>query len=265
MTSKATQEPDTEHIVFTAKTTTVSSAQAQQVHQEEPEDVSITDTATEPVISNAAVTEPTTITTTDTLPKFTTISETSTTAESTEIPEAGITTEPTGTNETTVLEHAPRTTMASTKESSETNVTSSFETATEVYLPFRSTGSTIDSEISSLTPKGTFSSATVEPITTVVLTTAEMATECLICTKGFNSTLWDCGCYLIVLDHSAERRYMRSGSALPWHQADLNCADVGDNSHLLGEYLDLIEYSRSNRPTKYCEHQSLFKDKHFLK
>ena len=80
VTSKATQEPDTEHIVFTAKTTTVSSAQAQQVHQEEPEDVSITDTATEPVISNAAVTEPTTITTTDTLPKFTTISETSTTA-----------------------------------------------------------------------------------------------------------------------------------------------------------------------------------------
>ena len=51
VTSKATQEPDTEHIVFTAKTTTVSSAQAQQVHQEEPEDVSITDTATEPVIS----------------------------------------------------------------------------------------------------------------------------------------------------------------------------------------------------------------------
>ena len=84
-TDVTTQEPDTE--VFTATITTVSSAQAQQVHQEEPEDVSITDTATEPVMVNAAVTEPTTITTTATLPKFTTISETTTTAGATKTPE----------------------------------------------------------------------------------------------------------------------------------------------------------------------------------
>ena len=115
VTSKATQQPDTEHIVFTAKTTTVSSAQA-QLHQEEPEDVSITDTA-EPVISNAAVTEPTTITTTDTLPKFTTISETSTTAGPSETSEPLTASESKGSEPSTTMITTSKSELPTTMES----------------------------------------------------------------------------------------------------------------------------------------------------
>ena len=76
----------------------------------------------------------------------------------------------------------------------------------------------------------------VEETTAAIAASTETATPCPVCTEGFNGTLWDCGCYLIVLDHNTtKKRNVRSGSALPWQEADLNCIDIGDDSHLLGE------------------------------
>ena len=77
--------------------------------------------------------------------------------------------------------------------------------------------------------------------TATTIATTQIAVTCPVCTKGFNGTLWDCGCYLMVLDRNTTKR---SSSALPWHEADLNCVDIGDDSHLLGE---LFQYNSSSQ------------------